>query len=207
MVTDRALAAPREVLDVIEAALAAGAPAVQLRDKTADAATLFEAARALRELTHRWSALLFVNDRVDVALAVQADGAHLGPDDLPVAAVRARVPSGFLLGYSTDDPAEARRAADAGADYIGCGAVYATGTKTDAGAPIGLMRLDEVARSVSIPVVAIGGITPERASEVARTRAAGIAVVGAVMSYADPGAVVRSLLAPFAARRPEPATD
>ena len=200
VITDRALAAPRAVRAVVEAALAAGAPAIQLRDKDADAGALLESARALRVLTRRHGALLFVNDRVDVALAAGADGAHLGPDDLPIAAVRARVPAGFLLGYSTDDPAEARRAAAEGADYIGCGTVYGTTTKADAGEAIGLARLEEVALAVGVPVVAIGGITAERASEVARTAAAGVAVVGAVMGAADPGAVVRRLLAPFDAR-------
>src|SRR5204862_7619409 len=116
---------------------------------------------------------LLGNDGVDVALAAGADGAHLGPDDLPVAATRARVPRDFLLGYSTDDPELARCAERDGADYIGCGTVYATRTKSDAGDAIGLGRLDEVARAVGVPVVAIGGITSDRAGEIARTRAAG----------------------------------
>jgi thiamine-phosphate pyrophosphorylase len=201
VLTDRALAAPRDIVQVVEAALSAGAPAIQLREKDADAAALAETARTLRALTRRHGALLFVNDRVDVALATEADGVHLGPDDLPVAAVRAKVPRGFLVGYSTDDPDEARRAVAEGADYIGCGTVYGTTTKAEAGAAIGLARLDEVARAVSVPVVAIGGITPERAAEVAATGAAGVAVVGAVMSAADPGDAVRRLLAPFAVGR------
>jgi thiamine-phosphate pyrophosphorylase len=200
VLTDRALAAPRDVIDVVRAALDAGAPAIQLRDKDADAATLLETAHTLRALTRRHGALLFVNDRVDVALAAEADGVHLGPDDLPVAAVQPGVPTGFLIGYSTDDPERARRAVADGASYIGCGAVYGTGTKADAGAAIGLERLDEVARAVTVPVVAIGGITPERAGEVARTEAAGVAVVGAVMRAPDPSDAVRRLLAPFAGR-------
>jgi thiamine-phosphate pyrophosphorylase len=202
VLTDRALAAPREVREVVEAALEAGAPAIQLRDKAADAAALAQAARTLCALTRRHGALLFVNDRVDVALASGADGVHLGPDDLPVAAVRAKVPRDFLIGYSTDDPEAARRAVVDGASYIGCGTVYGTTTKADAGEVIGLARLDEVARSVPVPVVAVGGITPERAAEIARTRAAGIAVAGAVMRAPDPADAVRRLMAPFAARRP-----
>lgn len=189
-------------MQVVSAALAAGAPAIQLRDKDADARAVGELARILREVTTRHGALLFVNDRVDVALAAGADGAHLGPDDLPVAAVRAGVPREFLLGYSTDDPEIARRAVADGADYIGCGTVYATRTKANAGAAIGLARLDEVARAVDVPVVGIGGVTAARAPEVAATKAAGIAAVGAVMAAADPGGAVRALLAPFASRRP-----
>ena len=200
VITDRALAAPRTVVDVVAAALAAGAPAIQLRDKQASGAELFEAARALRELTRRFGALLFVNDRLDVALAAEADGVHLGPDDLPVGAVRRSVSRGFLVGFSTDDPAAAQEAVAAGADYLGCGAVYATGSKADPGEVIGLGRLDQVARAVPAPVVAIGGITRVRAAEVAGTRAAGVAVIGAVMQAADPGAAVAELLAPFAAR-------
>lgn len=187
-------------MQVVTAALAAGAPAIQLRAKDADTRALWELARVLRELTTRRGALLFVNDRVDVALAAGADGAHLGPDDLPVAAVRTRVPREFLLGYSTDVPEIARRAVADGADYIGCGTVYATRTKANAGAAIGPARLDEVARAVDVPVVGIGGVTAALAPEIAATAAAGIAVVGAVMAAPDPGSAVRALLAPFAAR-------
>lgn len=199
VITDRALAAPRSLVEVLTAALAAGAPAIQLRDKRASGSEMLAAARELRALTRSFDALLFVNDRLDVALAAEADGVHLGPDDLPVAAVRARVPRAFLVGFSTDDPAEARRAVEDGADYLGCGAVYPTGSKADAGEVIGLARLDQVARSVSVPVVAIGGVTPARAAELAGTAAAGLAVIGAVMTAKDPGTAVAQLLAPFRA--------
>ncbi len=196
VITDRGLAHPRDILDVVAAALAAGAPAIQLRDKAAGARELAEQARALLDLTRAHEALLFVNDRLDVALAVGADGAHLGPDDLPVAAARAVAPPPFLLGFSTDTEREARRAERAGADYIGCGAVFGTTTKAEAASErIGVERLDEVARAVSIPVVAIGGITPRNAALVAATAAAGIAVVGAVMAASDPSESVRQLLA------------
>lgn len=197
VITDSAAAAPGSVIDVVAAALAAGAPAVQLRDKGADAAELLERGGELRRMTRRAGALLFVNDRVDLALALEADGVHLGPDDLPVADVRRDVADRLLIGYSTDDPDDARRAVAAGADYVGCGAVYPTGSKADAGAVIGLARLDEVARAVMVPVVGIGGINPARAVEVARTAAAGVAVIGAVMAARDPAAAVAALLAPF----------
>lgn len=185
---------------MVEEALQAGARAIQLRDKEAGAGDLLATARRLRSLTLRFGALLIVNDLVDVALAAAADGSHLGPHDLPVAAVRSSVPRGFILGYSCDDPARAMRAVAAGADYIGCGTVYRTGTKLDAGEAIGLERLARVAAAVAVPVIAIGGITPERAVEVAATRAAGVAVVSAVMGAPDPGAAVRRLLAPFRER-------
>jgi thiamine-phosphate pyrophosphorylase len=200
VITDRDLARPRSVLDVVAAALAAGAPAVQLRAKDAAARELLELGRRVLSLAHDASALVFVNDRADVALALGADGVHVGPDDIPLAGLRAAVPRGFLIGASADDPVVARRLAAQGADYIGCGAVYATATKPDAGEVIGPDGLDRVARAVDVPVIGIGGVTVARSAEVAATRAEGVAVVGAVMSAEDVGAAVRGLLAPWATR-------
>jgi thiamine-phosphate pyrophosphorylase len=198
VVTDRALAAPHSIVTVVEAALAAGAPAIQLRDKDAGAASLLQQARTLLPLVRAAGALLFINDRIDVALAADADGVHLGPDDLPVAAARRIAPPGFLIGFSTDDPDSARRAEADGASYIGCGAVFGTSTKKDLGnEAIGSGRLDEVARAVAIPVIGIGGIGPQNIARVAETHARGAAVVGAVMSADDPAAVVRRLLDAF----------
>ena len=185
---------------VVEAALEAGARAIQLRDKDAPPRVLLDRARRLRALTEETGALLFVNDRIDVALAAGADGAHLGPDDLPLAVARAAAGPRLLLGYSTDDPREARRAVADGADYLGCGDVFGTGSKPDAGDVIGVARLDEVAAAVDVPVVGIGGVTAEHAPAVAATRAAGVAALGAVMGAEDPAAAVRALLAPFEAR-------
>ena len=204
VITDRGLAAPRNIEEVVEKALLAGAPAIQLRDKAASSGELLEIGQRLRELTRRRGALLFVNDRLDVALAAGADGVHVGPEDVPVAALRASAPAGFLIGYSCDDIAQARHAVAAGADYVGCGAVYGTTTKTGAGAAVGLECLDAIAAAVDVPVVAIGGITPERADEVAATRAAGIAAVGGVMGAADPAEAVRRLMAPFQSRSAAP---
>jgi len=197
VITDGPLAGARGVIGVVEAALEAGARAVQLRNKGDDARRLLEVGRVLRRSTRAVGALLFVNDRLDVALVLGADGVHLGPDDLPVAAARAAAPPGFLIGRSADDPDVARRAVRDGADYIGCGTVYATRTKADAGDVIGLDGLARVVAAVPVPVVGIGGITPERGAEVAAAGAAGVAVVGAVMAAPDPGASVRELLAAF----------
>ena len=200
VITDDGLAAPRDVETVVRAALEAGAPAVQLRAKGVGAGELLERARRLRRLTADAGALLFVNDRLDVALAAGADGVHVGPTDLPLEAVRRAVPNDFLVGVSTDDPEEARRAEAAGADYVGCGAVFGTSTKDVGDEAIGTDGLDRVARAVSIPVVGIGGVTPERAPAVAATAASGVAVVGAVMAAADPADAVRRLLAAFGER-------
>ena len=200
VVTDRDLARPRPIEDVVRAALAGGAPAVQLRAKDATARELLRLGRLVAPLVKEAGALLFLNDRVDVALALGADGVHVGPDDLPVAGLRGAVPRGFLIGASADDPDEARRLETEGADYIGCGTVYATSTKPDAGESIGLEGLDRVARAVDVPVIGIGGITVERSADVAKTRAAGIAVVGAVMRAVDVQAAVRGLLSPWSSR-------
>jgi thiamine-phosphate diphosphorylase len=206
VITDGPLAAPRSIVDVVAHSLEAGARAVQLRNKGDSVRELISIGRDLRALTRAHDALLFVNDRLDVALSLEADGVHLGPYDLPVVAARAIVPEAFLIGRSADDPKVARQAVADGADYIGCGTVYATTTKGDAGEVIGLVGLERVARRVDVPVVAIGGITTGRAIEVAGTSAAGVAVVGAVMAAPDPEAATRALLEPFLRRR-SPATS
>lgn len=203
VITDSALAAPRSVEEIVALALEAGAPVIQLRNKDATPAELYQQAIELRDLTRRYGALLFVNDRLDVALAAGADGVHLGPDDLPVraaraAADRARPDGGFLIGWSADHPDEARRAAADGAAYIGCGAVFGTTSKAEvADERIGTDRLAEVAAAVSIPVVGIGGITPANVHAVARAGAAGAAVLSAVMTADGVDPTVRRLLDPF----------
>jgi thiamine-phosphate pyrophosphorylase len=184
----------RSVVDVVRAALRGGAPAIQLRMKDAPAREMAEVARALLAQTRAAEALLFINDRVDVALAVGADGAHVGQDDLPVAAARGIAPRGFLLGVSAET-AELARAAEAdGADYVGVGPVYATGSKADAGDAVGCQRIAQVAEVVRIPIVGIGGITFDNAPPVIHAGAAGVAVISAVMRADDPEAAVRALM-------------
>jgi thiamine-phosphate pyrophosphorylase len=204
-ITDRSLAGPRSVEWVVQQALKAGVRAIQLRDKEASARSLLEQAISLRGMTREWGALLFVNDRFDVALAAEADGVHLGPYDLPVGAVRASAPPGFLIGASTDEPEVAIQLEEEGADYIGCGAVFPTSTKKDAGEVIGVTGLDEVASAVTIPVVGIGGVTPGGALSIARgSGAVGVAVIGAIMTAEDPGTVAVQLMAPFGGGRTSP---
>ena len=195
VVTDPGVPAGRTVVEVVRAALRGGAPSVQLRAKDAAARESALLARELVVETRAAGALLFVNDRVDVALAAGADGAHLGDEDLPLAAARRIVPPGFLLGMSADSVEHARRAEREGADYLGVGPVYGTASKPDAGAPIGTARIAQVAASVRIPIVGIGGIHEHNTAPVIRAGAAGVAVVSAVMHADDPEAAARGLVA------------
>ncbi len=181
-------------MDVVRAALEGGAGAIQLREKTLGARDTLALAWELRRVTCDYDALLFVNDRFDLALAVGADGVHLGPTDVPVEAVRAVASPPFLIGYSTDDPEVAEVAVREGADYLGVGTVFPTDNKSDAGLAIGPAGLARVARAVAVPVVAIGGITPDRAATLGSSGASGVAVLGAVMGAPDPTAATRALV-------------
>jgi thiamine-phosphate pyrophosphorylase len=183
----------RELVEIVAECVAAGATAVQLRDKRAPARALAALATRLLEITRSAGALLIVNDRLDVALATGVDGVHLGPDDLPVDAARAIAPPLFLVGYSTDDPGDAAAAARMGADYLGVGAVYGTLSKPGlADEAIGPDRVGAVAAASGLPCVGIGGVTPDNAAAVFAV-GAGVAVLGAVMGAPDPAAVVRRL--------------
>jgi thiamine-phosphate pyrophosphorylase len=195
VVTDAECGTDRELVEVVRAALAGGAPAVQLRAKTETSREMVELASRLLVETRAAGALLFVNDRVDVALAVGADGAHLGNDDLPIPAARRIAPPGFLLGRSVETLAEAEQAIHDGADYLGVGPVYATLSKADAGPVIGAEGVRAMCDAAGpAPVVGIGGIDATNAGEVAGAGAAGVAVIRAVMLAADPGAAAAALL-------------
>ena len=184
----------RDLTHVVAECCDAGATAIELRDKDATAEELLALAEALLPVARARDALLIINDRMDVALAAGADGVHLGPDDLPVDAACRISPPGFLLGYSTDEPEEARRAAIAGADYLGVGAVYGTRSKPGLeGEAIGPDRVRAVLAAGGLPGVGIGGITAENACALARV-GAGVAVLAAVMGADRPGRAVRAIL-------------
>src|SRR5216110_1710874 len=176
---------------VVEAALDAGLPAVQLREKDLPGRPLLALAERLRAATARTGALLFVNDRIDVALAAVADGVQLGTGSVPVEVARRLLPAGALVGVSTHAPGEAA----AGADFALFGPVWETPSK--AGAQ-GEARLQEAVRAAAIPVLAIGGVTAERVPAVRAAGAAGAAVIRALLAAPDAAAATRELLAALA---------
>jgi thiamine-phosphate pyrophosphorylase len=188
LITDRTSTGGRDLVEVVSAALDAGLPAVQLRDKDLPGRALFMLAERLRATTARSGALLFVNDRLDVALAVGADGVHLGGGSMPAPVVRAMLDADALIGVSTHAPGESPDAAD----FLFFGPVYATPAKTGAQ---GVDRLRAAVAAVSLPVLAIGGVTPARVAEVSSAGAAGVAVIRAILAAPDPGAATRAFLA------------
>jgi thiamine-phosphate pyrophosphorylase len=195
LVTDPDLAGDRPLLQVVTAALEGGATAVQLRDKKASPRELLRWGEELRRIAHHHNAACIVNDRVDLALALEADGVHLGPEDLPPAEARRLMPRPRWMGVSAGSVQEAMAAQEAGADYLGAGPVFATPTKRDAGGPIGPEGLAAITASVVIPVVGIGGINARNAASVIEAGAAGVAVISALMAAENPEGEARAILA------------
>ncbi len=184
-----------------QAAVQGGARAVQLREKALPAADLYALARQLRRVT-RDRALFIVNDRIDVALAVGADGVHLPENGLPVAAARRLVGAEVLLGCSVHSVAAAVRCADAGADYVQVGTLFATDSKPGR-APAGPGLARNAAEAVDIPVIGVGGITARNAAVVMEDGAHGVAVIGALLDAPDTAAAARALVRALA-QLPEP---
>lgn len=184
----------RDPVGFVGAVIEAGADRVQLRAKQLGSGAMLALARRLVPLCKRAGVPFIVNDRADVALACDADGVHVGQEDLPADQVRRLVP-GRILGVSTHSLEQARLAAAAGADYIGFGPVFATCSKERPDAVVGPELLAAVVREVAVPVVAIGGIDRTNIAEVARAKARWAAVIGALVDADDPRAATRDLLA------------
>lgn len=191
-VTDRAWVGRQTLLEQIESALAGGVTLVQLREKRMSGEDLGREAREIRALCHRYGVPLILNDDVDAALASGADGVHVGAEDLPVRSVRERVGQGMIVGATAKTVAQAQAAEAAGADYLGVGAVFPSPTKRNA-IRITAEELRTICASVSIPAVAIGGITRENLGELRGCGMAGIAVVSAIFSAEDIQAAAREL--------------
>jgi len=187
LITDRTRVAPGyTLLTALEAAMSGGVKAVQLRERDLPAAELLPLARKLRDLTRRYDARLLINDRIDLALAVQADGVHLGGHSMPADVVRRLTGPDILIGVSTHSVSDVQRATESGADFVTFGPVYATPSKTAFGPPQGLQALAEACLATSLPVFALGGITPQRRSETLQTGVAGVALISAILADPDP---------------------
>lgn len=182
------------VLGATRRAVAAGATLVQVRTKDAVDRIRLRHLVELRTALRASGTMCLVNDRVDLALAVESDGVHLGDEDLPVDVARRLLGPEAVIGATARDPEAARRAVDAGTTYLGVGPAYATGTKSGLPDPIGTAGVAAVARAVSVPVIAIAGVTAARVPELLDAGAWGVAVVGAVYGAADPAAATVELL-------------
>lgn len=172
-------------LNTIEEAIKGGTTVVQIREKTAATLDFYNLALKVKEITTKYNVPLIINDRVDVALAVDADGVHVGQSDMPCDITRKIIGEDKILGVSAATVDEAKKAQADGADYIGSGAVFPTQTKDDAD-KVTKQELKEIVKSVDIPVVAIGGISLENAHELNDTGIAGLSVVSAIMSSDNP---------------------
>jgi thiamine-phosphate pyrophosphorylase len=172
-------------VELARLAIEGGADAIQLRDKELSTRELIEIAKAIKEICREHKVTFIVNDRVDVAFAVDADGVHLGQDDLPISVAR-RILKDKIIGGSAGNEEELERCISEGADYIGFGPVFHTSTKADAGPQVGLDALRNIVKRSPIPVIAIGGIDDQNASQVLETGVHGIAVVSFVSRAKDP---------------------
>lgn len=194
LVTDRKLTGGRDLVEVVEQAVIGGVKAVQLREKDLGGAELFHLAEKLKDVCARHRARLFINDRVDVALAADADGVQLGGASIPVDAARALLGDEKFIGASIHTLEEARDAVRAGADFLLFGPVYFTPSKAAYGAPQGLERLKEVVENISIPVYAIGGVSADNVESIRDTGARGVALISAIIAAADPAAAAKAIL-------------
>jgi thiamine-phosphate pyrophosphorylase len=197
LVTDRGLAGSRSVVDIALAAARGGATMVQLREKEATTRAFVEQARALKAALAPLGVPLAINDRLDVALAVDADGLHVGQDDMPVDEARRLMGRGKFVGLSITAVDQVLRPDAQAADYLGVGPIYLQRTKEDAAAPLGVEGLRR-ARSLTLkPIVAIGGLTPDNSAPALAAGADGLAVVSAIVAAADPEAAARRFAALF----------
>lgn len=199
VVTDRHQTAGRDLVEIVAAAAQGGAGAIQLREKDLSARDLYALGARLQATLSPYGVPLLINDRLDVALALDTAGVHLAGHSLPTAVARRVLGPGKLLGVSTHSVEEARQAAAEGADFIVFGPVFTTPSKVAYGPPQGLQHLTTVVRAVRIPVLAIGGIDPVNLPQVVQAGAYGVAMIRAVLAAPDPYKATQQLRATFAA--------
>jgi len=195
LVTQASLSGDRTTPEIVRAAIDGGTDAVQLREKETSARSRYELGHELRELTAAAGVDLIVNDRIDIAQAIDADGVHVGQSDLPVAVARDLLGPDVIVGCSASTVAAAREAEADGADYLGVGAVYGTSSKDvdDAKDGVGPERIAAIADAVSIPIVGIGGITADNAGDVVEAGASGVAVVSEITAASQPRIATEAL--------------
>ena len=196
LVTDRDLMSTKTLEEAVEQAILGGCTLVQLREKTASSLEFYKNALNVKAVTDKYNVPLIVNDRVDIALAIDAAGIHVGQSDLPATIVREIIGSDKIVGVSANSVEAAVKAQKDGADYIGVGALYSTSTKTDVNV-ITTEQLIKIRKSVTLPVVGIGGINKVNASELKETGIDGIAVVSAIIAQKDIRQAARELMAIF----------
>ncbi|HEX7549842.1 MAG TPA: thiamine phosphate synthase [Candidatus Methylomirabilis sp.] len=201
LVTDRFQTGGRDLSEVLGQAMAAGVPAVQLREKGLDTVEVYRLAERLLAMTRKAGAALVINDRVDVAMALGADGVHLTRKSLPPREVRSLVGSRMLIGISCHGLEDVREAVDGGVDFVVLGPIYATLSKAPYGPPLAPGILRQARAICPLPILAIGGIQAARVPEVVGAGADGVATISAVLAAADPGVATKELLAAVAAAR------
>lgn len=193
VILDRGAARGRDLGEILDAVIAGGCRMVQLREKEWTTRQILPLAERLRQRAQEAAVTFIVNDRLDLALAIGADGLHVGQDDLPAPAARKLLPAGMILGVSTHSAAQARQAQADGADYVAVGSIYQTFTKENFELA-GLELIRAVRPLIQKPLVAIGGITPDNVEKVIRAGADGVAVISSVLGAPDPLAATRALL-------------
>ncbi|WP_252231786.1 thiamine phosphate synthase [Clostridium sp. ZBS15] len=196
LVTDRDLMSTETLEEAVEQSILGGATLVQLREKECSSHDFYETALKIKKITQKYNIPLIINDRVDIALAVDADGIHIGQSDLPATIVRNIIGEDKILGVSAGNLDEALKAQKDSADYIGVGAMYSTETKKDATSTT-MNELKKIMKKVSIPVVGIGGINKERVKDFKETNIDGLAIVSAIIAQKDIEKATRELKEEF----------
>ena len=184
VIVDSRLVGERDVLEVVKQVILGGARIIQLRDKESSTRKLIEVGLKIRRITKK-RAIFIVNDRLDLAMAVDADGLHLGQEDMSLTLARKLWKKSKIIGLSVENLSQAKRAEREGADYLGVGSIFKTSTKIDAGYPLGTSIISKIKKRVKIPVVAIGGISKDNLEEVVRAGADAVAVARAVIGAED----------------------
>lgn len=194
--TDRELMSTETLEEAVEKAIKGGCTVVQLREKHCSSREFYQAAVNIREITRKYQVPLIINDRVDIALAIDADGVHVGQSDLPASVVRSIIGEDKIVGVSAAKVSEAEQAVKDGADYLGVGAMFPTDTKTDA-RPVTMEELRAIRSAADVPIVVIGGINQKTAHHFKDTGIDGLAVVSAVIAAEDIEQAAREMVSKF----------